>query len=184
MIRTIARSTRVARPARGYSTAPHPVAVPPAPTKIQPGTTTSAQAKTVAVENAAANNVNNAANNVANNVNNAANNAANAAANAASNVSSAAQGASTGAQASAKAAQAGATIGSSAQKLKPRKKSSVRGTLLGFLLGTTLTGFGAYSYLVDQYRQANNVIIADVIALNGSIRNLEEQVKQLQLKKD
>ncbi|KAG5366855.1 hypothetical protein CJU89_1302 [Yarrowia sp. B02] len=161
MIRTIARSTRVARPARAYSTAPHPVAVPPNPSKIQPATTTTAQA------------VENTASNVANN-----------AANAASNVSSAASGAASGAQATAKAAQAGATIGSSAQKLKPRKKSSVRGTLLGFLLGTTITGFGAYSYLVEQYRQANNVIIADVIALNGSIRNLEEQVKQLQLKKD
>ncbi|KAG5356514.1 hypothetical protein CJU90_1852 [Yarrowia sp. C11] len=169
MIRTVARSVRVARQAnRAYSTAPHPVAVPPAPTKIQPATTASAAAKTATV-NTAANTVNNAANN---------------AANAASNVSSAAKGAASGAQATAKAAQAGATIGSSAQKLKPRKKSSVRGTLLGFLLGTTLTGFGAYSYLVDQYRQANNVIIADVIALNGSIRNLEEQVKQLQLKKD
>lgn len=65
----------------------------------------------------------------------------------------------------------------------PRKVGSVRGTILGFLVGVTATGFGSYYYLLDEYKLANNVVVADVVALQNSIANLERHVKSLEGKK-
>lgn len=53
---------------------------------------------------------------------------------------------------------------------------------LGFLLGTTLTGFGAYYYLFDEFRSANGVVLMDVVELQDSIRNLESHVIELEKK--
>lgn len=57
---------------------------------------------------------------------------------------------------------------------------SVRGGLFGFLLGVTATGAASYYYLLDQYKIANNVVVADVIALQSSINSLEKHIKELE----
>ncbi|ODV78666.1 uncharacterized protein CANTADRAFT_53506 [Suhomyces tanzawaensis NRRL Y-17324] len=64
-----------------------------------------------------------------------------------------------------------------------RKVGTFRGGFLGFLLGVTVTGAGSYYYLIDEYKVANNVIVADVVALQNSINNLEKHVKSLESKK-
>lgn len=65
----------------------------------------------------------------------------------------------------------------------PRKVGSIRGGFVGFLLGVTATGAASYYYLLDQYKIANSVVVADVIALQNSIENLEKHVKSLEGKK-
>lgn len=66
---------------------------------------------------------------------------------------------------------------------QPRKVGTVRGGMFGFLLGVTMTGAASYYYLLDQYKLANNVVVADVIALQNSIKNLEKHVSSLEGKK-
>lgn len=65
----------------------------------------------------------------------------------------------------------------------PRKVGSVKGGFVGFLLGITVTGAASYYYLLDQYKIANNVVVADVIALQDSVNKLEKHVKSLEGKK-
>lgn len=65
----------------------------------------------------------------------------------------------------------------------PRKVGAVRGGLLGFLVGVTVTGAGSYYYLLDEYKNANNVVVADVAALQASIASLERHVKALEAAK-
>lgn len=62
----------------------------------------------------------------------------------------------------------------------PRKVGAFRGGFLGFLVGVTFTGAGSYYYLLDQYKLANNVVVADVVALQSSIASLEKHVKSLE----
>lgn len=61
-----------------------------------------------------------------------------------------------------------------------RKVGAVKGGFLGFLLGVTATGAGSYIYLLDEYKSASNVIVADVVALQSSIASLEKHVKSLE----
>lgn len=72
---------------------------------------------------------------------------------------------------------------STAPVTAPRRAGSVKGGLFGFLLGVTATGAASYYYLLDQYKIANNVVVADVIALQNSVNNLEQHVKSLESKK-
>lgn len=65
----------------------------------------------------------------------------------------------------------------------PKRVGAFRGGFVGFLLGITTTGFGSYYYLIDQYKLANNVVVADVLSLQSSIDNLEKHVKSLEDKK-
>lgn len=65
----------------------------------------------------------------------------------------------------------------------PRKVGAFRGGFLGFLLGVSTTGFGAYYYLLDQFTSANLVVVADVIALRESISGLERHVRALEERK-
>lgn len=65
----------------------------------------------------------------------------------------------------------------------PKKKSSLKGGLFGFLAGVTITGFGSYYYLLDEYKNSNNAVVADVLSLQKSIRGLEAQVRTLESKK-
>lgn len=62
----------------------------------------------------------------------------------------------------------------------PKKVGSFRGGFLGFLLGVSTTGFGAYYYLLDQFTTANQVVVADVVALRESISGLEKHVRALE----
>lgn len=64
-----------------------------------------------------------------------------------------------------------------------RKVGALKGGFLGFLFGVTLTGAASYYYLLDEYKLANNVVVADVIALQSSISNLEKHVKALEQSK-
>ncbi len=55
-------------------------------------------------------------------------------------------------------------------------------SFVGFLAGTVLTGFAAYSYLVDEYRTANTVVVGDVVELGNAVKRLEAHVKSLEAK--
>lgn len=55
-------------------------------------------------------------------------------------------------------------------------------SLLGFFMGASISGYGAYYYLVDEYRAANNAVLADVVQLQNSIRRLEDHVAKLEAK--
>ncbi|CDK27500.1 unnamed protein product [Kuraishia capsulata CBS 1993] len=60
------------------------------------------------------------------------------------------------------------------------RKGGLKGTLFGFLLGVTITGFGSYYYLVDEYKSSSNAVVSDVLSLQKSIRNLESHVRSLE----
>lgn len=64
-----------------------------------------------------------------------------------------------------------------------KKTGSLKGGFLGFLTGVTATGAYSYYYLLDEYKAANNVIVADVVALQNSISQLEKHVKSLESRK-
>lgn len=49
-------------------------------------------------------------------------------------------------------------------------------------MGASISGYGAYYYLVDEYRAANNAVLADVVQLQNSIRRLEDHVAKLEAK--
>ncbi|CDO58085.1 hypothetical protein DV451_003788 [Geotrichum candidum] len=66
--------------------------------------------------------------------------------------------------------------------VKPKKIGAFRGGFVGFLAGTVLTGFAAYSYLVDEYRTANTVVVGDVVELGNAVKRLEAHVKSLEAK--
>lgn len=53
---------------------------------------------------------------------------------------------------------------------------------MGFLLGVSVTGFGAYYYLFDEYRAATNVVMTDVTKLEQSLTKLESQLSTLESK--
>lgn len=59
---------------------------------------------------------------------------------------------------------------------KVRKVGGIRGGFTGFLLGVTLTGAASYYYLLDEYKNANNVIIRDVVQLQSLIIELEKKI--------
>ncbi|EGW31039.1 uncharacterized protein SPAPADRAFT_56956 [Spathaspora passalidarum NRRL Y-27907] len=65
----------------------------------------------------------------------------------------------------------------------PKKVGAFRGGFVGFLLGVTATGVVSYYYLLDQYKLANTVIVADIVSLQNSISSLEKHIKNLEEKK-
>ncbi|KAG7192691.1 uncharacterized protein KQ657_001472 [Scheffersomyces spartinae] len=65
----------------------------------------------------------------------------------------------------------------------PKKVGAFRGIFIGFLTGVTVTGGASYYYLFDEYKNANSVIVTDVVALQNSIAALEKHVKSLEEKK-
>ncbi|KAA6413243.1 MAG: hypothetical protein FRX48_02987 [Lasallia pustulata] len=65
-----------------------------------------------------------------------------------------------------------------------------RGGLLGFLLGSTLTGAGVYYYILEEYKVSNELLTEDIYALQAAVQRihtyvttLEEKVDALQKKK-
>ncbi|GMF13185.1 unnamed protein product [[Candida] boidinii] len=62
----------------------------------------------------------------------------------------------------------------------PKTRGGFRGLITGFLLGTSITGFGAYYYLLDEYKSASNAVVSDVLVLQKSIRKLEGHVRALE----
>lgn len=72
---------------------------------------------------------------------------------------------------------------STAATTSARKVGGVRGGFKGFLVGVVATGAASYYYLLDEYKAANNVVVADVAALQSSIASLEKHVKVLESRK-
>jgi len=62
---------------------------------------------------------------------------------------------------------------------RPRRVGALRGGFTGFLFGVTATGAAAYYYLLDEYNAQQQAILADVITLRTSLRELNEQVNAL-----
>lgn len=65
----------------------------------------------------------------------------------------------------------------------PQKVGAFRGGLVGFLLGTSVTGAASYYYLLDEYTKANNALLVDLFSLKETVENLETHVKKLEQKK-
>ncbi|GMM30147.1 hypothetical protein DAMA08_028920 [Martiniozyma asiatica (nom. inval.)] len=63
------------------------------------------------------------------------------------------------------------------------KPSSFKGVLFGFFAGVSLTGFGCYYYLLDEYKTSSNAVISDVLLLQKSVRDLETHIRELEVKK-
>jgi outer membrane murein-binding lipoprotein Lpp len=58
-----------------------------------------------------------------------------------------------------------------------------RGGLFGFLLGTTLAGSTVYSYLVKEYKAANDLLSEDIYTLQAAVARLSTYVQALEEKK-
>lgn len=66
---------------------------------------------------------------------------------------------------------------------QPRKIGALRGGFTGFLFGVAATGAASYYYLLDEFTKSNNVVLLDLLALNESVKKLENHVKSLEEKK-
>jgi hypothetical protein len=64
-----------------------------------------------------------------------------------------------------------------------KKIGALRGGLIGFLSGVSITSAVVYCYAIDEYHNSNNLILKDVLSLTKSIRVLEEHVKALEQRK-
>jgi large subunit ribosomal protein LP0 len=60
------------------------------------------------------------------------------------------------------------------------KPSSLKGVLFGFFAGVSITGFGCYYYLLDEYKTSSNAIISDILLLQKTIRNMETHIRTLE----
>ncbi|KAM5356223.1 hypothetical protein ACJ41O_002869 [Fusarium nematophilum] len=57
-----------------------------------------------------------------------------------------------------------------------------RGGLFGFLLGSFLSGSAAYSYLLKEYKTANDLLTEDIYTLQASVTRLSNYVQSLEVK--
>lgn len=60
------------------------------------------------------------------------------------------------------------------------RTSSLKGVLFGFFAGVSITGFGCYYYLLDEYKTSSNAIISDILLLQKTIRNMETHIRTLE----
>lgn len=63
--------------------------------------------------------------------------------------------------------------------ISPRP-SSLKGVLFGFFAGVSITGFGCYYYLLDEYKASSDAIISDILLLQKTIRNMETHIRVLE----
>ncbi|KAK4540860.1 hypothetical protein LTR36_008802 [Oleoguttula mirabilis] len=61
-----------------------------------------------------------------------------------------------------------------------RPVGAFRGTLFGFLLGSTLAGGGLYYYVIDEYKVSNELLTEDIYALQAAVQRIEGYVKTLE----
>ncbi|ODQ64483.1 hypothetical protein NADFUDRAFT_52121 [Nadsonia fulvescens var. elongata DSM 6958] len=61
-----------------------------------------------------------------------------------------------------------------------RRIGAIKGGILGFLAGTTLTLTLTYSHILDDYKMANTMAVGDVAALRSSIAALERVITSLE----
>ncbi|KAI9017367.1 hypothetical protein BC832DRAFT_544356 [Gaertneriomyces semiglobifer] len=64
--------------------------------------------------------------------------------------------------------------------IQPRSRGFLRGGLLGFLLGITLSGGSAYVYLLDEYQQSANAVLTSVEELQKSTAKLKDHTKKIE----
>ncbi|KPM34190.1 hypothetical protein AK830_g12384 [Neonectria ditissima] len=57
-----------------------------------------------------------------------------------------------------------------------------RGGLFGFLLGSTLSGGAAYSYLLKEYKISNDLLTEDIYTLQASVTRLSNYVQSIEQK--
>ncbi|EEU48401.1 uncharacterized protein NECHADRAFT_74515 [Fusarium vanettenii 77-13-4] len=55
-------------------------------------------------------------------------------------------------------------------------------SLFGFLLGSFLSGSAAYSYLLKEYKTANDLLTEDIYTLQASVTRLSNYVQALETK--
>lgn len=55
-----------------------------------------------------------------------------------------------------------------------------RGGLFGFLLGTTLTGAGVYSYVLTEYKASNDQLTEDIFTLQRATQQLSTHLATLE----
>lgn len=60
------------------------------------------------------------------------------------------------------------------------RPSSLKGVLFGFFAGVSITGFGCYYYLLDEYKTSSDAIISDILLLQKTIRNMEAHIRVLE----
>ncbi|KAK9455657.1 hypothetical protein V1511DRAFT_498375 [Dipodascopsis uninucleata] len=58
-----------------------------------------------------------------------------------------------------------------------RPVGGIRGGIFGFLLGSTLTGFFGYYYVLDMYRESNALLLQDLLELQRHVTSVEDSLK-------
>ncbi|KFA48536.1 hypothetical protein S40293_00268 [Stachybotrys chartarum IBT 40293] len=61
-----------------------------------------------------------------------------------------------------------------------RPVGAFRSGLFGFLLGTVLSGASVYTYLVQEYKTANDLLSEDIYTLQASVTRLSSYVQSLE----
>ncbi|KAJ3414394.1 hypothetical protein HDV05_006668 [Chytridiales sp. JEL 0842] len=64
---------------------------------------------------------------------------------------------------------------------KPKGPGFIRGSIIGFLLGVTVTGGTAYVYLLDDYQTASQSLLSSVEDLQKSTAQLSVNTKKIQV---
>lgn len=65
-----------------------------------------------------------------------------------------------------------------------RRVGALRGGFTGFLTGIIVTGGAAYYYLLDEYNAGQQAILADVVTLRSSLRELNDKVAALKVESE
>lgn len=60
-----------------------------------------------------------------------------------------------------------------------RRVGALRGGFTGFLFGVAVTGAAAYYYLLDEYNAGQQAILADVVTLRASLKDLNDKIASL-----
>ncbi|TPX46237.1 hypothetical protein SeMB42_g03783 [Synchytrium endobioticum] len=61
----------------------------------------------------------------------------------------------------------------------PRRAGPIRGSLLGFLVGTTLTGLACYVFLLDEYRASSNSLLSSVEDVQTSVAKVRDYTRKI-----
>ncbi|KAG5931444.1 hypothetical protein E4U22_005541 [Claviceps purpurea] len=63
-----------------------------------------------------------------------------------------------------------------------RPMGAFRGGIFGFLFGSVLASTAVYSYVLQEYRASNDLLIEDIYTLQASVTRLTNYVKALEEK--
>ncbi|KAK7203456.1 hypothetical protein BZA70DRAFT_291049 [Myxozyma melibiosi] len=76
------------------------------------------------------------------------------------------------------AAPAPSAAAAAARARKP--VGGFRGAILGFFMGTTVTGLVGYFYVLDVYRDSNSLLLEDLVELQRHVSKVETHMKTLE----